>query len=620
MTQENGVPFILRRSKLIALDALPNIIAETERNKAREIVELMGGLPLALAQAGAYIERTNCGLSGYIERYQQRRMKLLKERRGLTADHPEPVATTWSLSFEKVEQSLPAAADLLRLCAFLHPDAIPEEMIINGASQLSPALECVVSDVLEFDDAIIALFKYSLIRRNSDSKTLTIHRLVQAVLKDEMDEDTQRQWAERVVQVVNQAFPNVTFPVWQQCQRYLPHAQVCATLIKQWHMTFPSATRLLKNAGRYSQEYGQYTEAEELLTQLLTICEQTLGPEHPDTATCLNNLASLYQAQGKYQEPEPLLAICEQILGPEHPDTATCLNNLALLYQAQGKYQNAEPLLKRALTICEQASGPEHPDTATSLNNLALLYQDQGKYQDAELLLKRSLAIYEQALGPEHPDTASNLNNLALLYQDQSKYQDAEFLCQRALTISEQALGPEHPSTATSLNNLASLYKAQDNYKDAEPLLKRALAICEQALGPKHPSTAGCLSNLASLHQAQGRYIQAEPLLKRSLAIYEQALGPKHPSTATSLSNLASFYLARNNYQKAEPLYQRALAIYERALGSIHPKTALTLENYAIMLRRANRNSRAAEMEARVEAIRKKQQEENIWIGDIGLR
>src|SRR5205085_8672630 len=106
-----------------------------ERAKAMEIVAAVDGLPLALDQAGAYIEETGCGLAGYLSRYHTQRSQLMKRRGGLVADHREPVATTWKLSFEKVEQANPAAADLLRLCAFLAPDAIPEEIITEGASE-----------------------------------------------------------------------------------------------------------------------------------------------------------------------------------------------------------------------------------------------------------------------------------------------------------------------------------------------------------------------------------------------------------------------------------------------------------------------------------------------------
>jgi tetratricopeptide (TPR) repeat protein len=72
---------------------------------------------------------------------------------------------------------------------------------------------------------------------------------------------------------------------------------------------------------------------------------------------------------------------------------AGSLNNLAELYQAQGKYSQAEPLYQRSLAIVERAVGPEHPNVATSLNNLARLYQAQGKYSQAEPLYQRSLAI-----------------------------------------------------------------------------------------------------------------------------------------------------------------------------------------------------------------------------------
>ena len=126
------------------------------------------------------------------------------------------------------------------------------------------------------------------------------------------------------------------------------------------------------------------------------------------------------------------LAIHEKALGPDHPDTATSLNNLAKLYESQGKYAEAVPLCKRSLAIHEKVLGPDHPDTATSLNSLAKLYESQGKYAEAEPLLKRSLAIHETALGPDHPSTATILNNLARLYATLGRFPDATKLFDRA--------------------------------------------------------------------------------------------------------------------------------------------------------------------------------------------
>jgi len=94
---------------------------------------------------------------------------------------------------------------------------------------------------------------------------------------------------------------------------------------------------------------------------------------------------------------------------------AVALNNLALLYDNQGRYAEAEPLYKRALAIWEKALGPDHPEVAMGLNNLGNLYEDQGRYGEAEPLSKRALAIQEKALGPDHPEVGKYLNNLATL-------------------------------------------------------------------------------------------------------------------------------------------------------------------------------------------------------------
>ena len=614
MKLEESELFLLRRTRFIELDASLDTALESDRSKAQEISELMGGLPLALSQAGAYIDRTKCGLGGFQDRYHRQKAKLLEDPRGLVSDHPEPVATTWSLSFEKVEQSNPAAADLLRLCAFLHPDAIPEELFIDGALELTPTLQSVDTDPSVLDDAILELLRYSLVRRNPDS-TITIHRLLQAVLKDGMDEQTQHEWAERAVRAVNRVFPDVEFDKWSHCQRYLPQVQVCKVLIDEWGMDFEKAARLLDQAGDYLRERGQYTEAEPLLIKALDIREKILEPMHPDVAQSYHNLARLYHEQGKYSEAEPLyqqaLAIRESSLGSDNPDLAITLNYIGMLYYYQGKYAQAEPLHQRALTIREKVLGSEHSYIAHSLANLAVLNQTQGKYVDAEPLFQRSLEICEKALGSEHPDVANSLGNLASLYQAQGKYAEAEPLYQRALDIREKALGSEHPDVANSLNSLASLYQDQGKYAEALPLYQRALTIQEQILGGDHPDVATCLINIGGIYYNQGKYVWAEQNLQRALAIQKKTLGSNHPDQAKTLYNLAVLYGQQGKYDKAKPLFRQALIIYEKALGPEHPDLATFLENYARMLRRARLTREAIPLEERAKAIRIKRAQEN---------
>ncbi len=431
LDEEEGVRFLLGRAGILGTDAPLEHALEADRQAARALVRELGGLPLALDQAGAYIEETRCTVASYLTRYQERQATLLKRRGGTGKQHPEPVAATWSLSFARVEALDPLAADLLRVCAFLAPDAIPEQMLLDGASELGERLAALAEDAALLDEAVAALLRFSLLKRKRDEATLSVHRLVQAVLRASLDEATQRLWAERVVRAVARAFPHGwDYSNWPRCQEELPHAQACFSLIEQWTFTFPEAAVLCDAVGSYLQRRGQYPEAEAFFQRAIAIGEKALGPEHPHLAIYYNNLALLYLDQGRYEEAEPLfqraIAIGEKALGPEHRHLAIRYNNLAGLYSDQGRYEEAEPLYQRAIAIGEKALGPEHPDLATRYNNLANLYSDQGRYEEAEPLYQRAIAIGEKTLGPEHPDLATYYNNLANLYYSQGRYEEAE--------------------------------------------------------------------------------------------------------------------------------------------------------------------------------------------------
>jgi tetratricopeptide (TPR) repeat protein len=581
MLPEEGALLLLRRAGIAANDALLAVAGEADRSLALQVSQELGGLPLALDQAGAFIEETPSSLSEFLSLYRSEQGKLLAER-GSLGDHPS-VAVTFSLAFAKVAANSTAAADLIRLCAFLAPDAIPEEIFTDGAEELGGDLGAAARSSLEFAKTLKEAGRFSLIDRDAQSKTLEIHRLVQVVIKAGMSNTDQKDWAARAVRAVAKVFPSVKFKSWGSCQKLLPHAQVCVSLVDERDLEIQEAAGLFNEAGRYLHERGLFVEAEPFHRRAVAIWEKTLGPDHLHVATSLNNLAELYMSQGKYAEAEPLhrraLAILEKALGPDHPQAAASLNNLAELYRHQGKYAEAESLHGRALATREAALGPNHPQVASSLNNLALLYIDQGKYGEADSLHGRALSILEEALGPDDPRVAHSLSNLALVYDYQGKHAEAEPLHVRALAIREKALGPNHPDVATSLNNLAQSYRSQGKYEEAGPLHVRALASLEAAMGPHHPNVATSIDNLGLIYIDQRKYAAAEPLLRRALAIREKALGPDHPDIATSLNNLGLLYRDQRKYAEAEPLFHHALAILEKALGPDHPNAIIVRSN-----------------------------------------
>ena len=170
------------------------------------------------------------------------------------------------------------------------------------------------------------------------------------------------------------------------------------------------------------------------------------------------------QREGRDAEAELLfrdaLAICEKVSGPEHKNTATCLDNLATACRIQSKFAEALPLCQRALLIREKVHGREHRETAASYSNLGWLHRRMRNGQEAEWMLEEALRIREKILGPEHPETAESCDRLAALKKDQGKNVDAESLCKRALAIRRKTLGPDHGLTAASLNNLGTVYRA----------------------------------------------------------------------------------------------------------------------------------------------------------------
>ena len=392
MTKQEGIEFLLHRTKIVGLNASLDDASEYDITIAEEIWEAMAGLPLALDQAGAYILETGCGMANYLDLYQKRRGELLKRRGEHPSGHPELVTTTLSLSFQRIERKNKAAAELLRLCAFLSPDAIPEEVFVEGVEYLGSLLGPAVADPLAFNETIRDLLTYSLVRRNDTDKTLSIHRLAQAVIIDEMSEEIQLQWVERAIQVINLCYPREEAAPWHTSQRYLPHVLACTGSANDWQSDIAEVAQLLNKAATYLRNSGQFKEAETFFHRALKIREHILGASHPETAQSLNSLAILYREQGQYEDAEHLylraLAIREQTLGSEHIDTAISLNNVAIIYRDQGKYEEAEPLFMRSLAIKDQVPEASDPHTykANSLNQLANLYRLQGRYQEAEPL------------------------------------------------------------------------------------------------------------------------------------------------------------------------------------------------------------------------------------------
>ncbi len=412
MGREEGMLFVLRRAKVLEPEATSErmhqlaVSMPAEYAAAEKLVEAMGGVPLAIDQAGAYIEETGCSVSTYLQRYEQQHARLL-DRRGVPGgDHPHSVTATFLLASKRIEREQSAAADLLHVCVLLHAEAIPEELFLAGAAHLGPELASVATDPYQLDQAIAVLRSLSLVQRQPETRTLSMHRLLQAVLRERMSEPEQAEWLRRVIAALNAVFPDVTHEAWGQCERLLPHVLTVATAIPDCAGDRELA-EVLQKAADYLCYRARYEQAEPLYRRALRIGKRVWGPEHPQVAYPFCGLAYLFYEQGKYQQAEPLyhqaLQIREQVLGPTHPDVAYTLERLGMLYWKEGKYEQAKLLYQRALYIQELAKGAEHTEIAHLLNDLAILSVEQGEHEQGERLYQRALSMWERVLGANHP-------------------------------------------------------------------------------------------------------------------------------------------------------------------------------------------------------------------------
>jgi tetratricopeptide (TPR) repeat protein len=254
---------------------------------------------LTLEQAGAFVAEHRSSFRDYLASYRGKGLELLERLGPVAGEHSESVATTWRLNFDQVEQVSPAAADLLRASAFFGPDRIPLELVREGAGELSPELAHLGDDPLALEEVLEPLTQYSLIRRDIDDESYTIHWLVQMLLKHQMDEGVRRQWAERCVRAVNRAFPNPEeIAASSLCERLLPHTLASAQLMQEWQLASPEAGLLCDKVGFYLYQRGRYQEAEPLYQRALKICEDGLGQQHPNTITVLKNYATLLRRMG----------------------------------------------------------------------------------------------------------------------------------------------------------------------------------------------------------------------------------------------------------------------------------------------------------------------------------
>ncbi|GGA02698.1 hypothetical protein GCM10011497_36700 [Elstera cyanobacteriorum] len=334
---------------------------------------------------------------------------------------------------------------------------------------------------------------------------------------------------------------------------------------------------------------GDLPSAKALEVQVLEARRRTLVPEHPDTLSSMNDLASTLRAQGDLPGARALLEQAleafRRLLGPEHLETLISMGNLAGTLQDQGDLHGARALQEQVLEAHRRILGPEDPKTLISMGNLASILHDLDDLPTAQVLQEQVLEIHQRTLPPEHPNTLTSMNNLAETLRALGDLPGARALLEQALEARRRILGPEHPDTLSSMSNLALTFKAQDDLTVAQVLQEQVLEIRRRLLGPEHPDTLTSLDNLAGTLQTLGDLPGARTLQEQVVEARRRTLGSEHPHTLNSLNNLAGTLQAQEDLPGARALQKSVLEVRCRTLGPEHPKTLRSMNDLAETVR-----------------------------------
>ncbi|MGY1732522.1 FxSxx-COOH system tetratricopeptide repeat protein [Geodermatophilus sp. SYSU D01045] len=608
---------------------------------AGQLAEELGRLPLGLEQAGAYISASpGATLASYLTSYRRHRPDLLGQ--GDPTDYEYPIARTWSLAFEALG---PTAVGLLRLLACYGPDDVPLTLLLSGgadAAELAPepadVLGVLAGDELALDRALAALYRYSLVRTGAgsrsvrradadlprDGRTVSVHRLVQAVVRDQLTDEQRTAWERAARSLLHRALPlDPEDPAnWPAFSALLPH--LLATL--------PDTDDDLRGAARFLHVCGDFRGARRVLDRAAAGLAGALGPEHPDTLAAQVDLArtlfALWDLDGARRVLEQVAGIRSRVLGPAHPATLTAQANLSLTLWHLGRWIEAREVLQRVIAGLAQvlpepgpagppgpgggeadlaaladlgdlaearlplervlparlrASGSDEPPILTTRAVTALSLADLRGLGEARRVLARMEQVLEQTLGPEHPGTLTTSGNLAYVLMGAGELDEARHVLERLVAARLRASGPEHPATLTAQGSLAGTLTVLGEVAEARRLLEQVVSVRERVLGGEHPDTRTAEANLALVLAQSGEWCPARRLLEQVVDGLGRTLGPTHPDTLTARADLAAVRAGAGEWDTAREVLERVLEDLPQTVGPDHPVTVSARENLAVV-------------------------------------
>ncbi len=566
--------------------------------EAGRIAEALGDLPLALAQAGAYLADTAIGVEDYLTLLAGQTTELLAQ--DAPATYPMPLAASVQIALDRLAAESPAALVLLTLAAYLAPEPIPESLFTTRPAQLPDSLGTVAGDPLAFTKVIRRLRRYGLAR--VESATLVLHRLLAAILRAQPHR--QPDLPALAVRLLRGAVPAddpwfnpSVWPVWRQL---LPHVLVATDSHRTLTEVEEDVAWLLDRAAEYLHTRGEFAPARPLFERAWDLRRSLLGEDHPDTLQTASGLSFNLWELGQYELARELgedaFTRCRRVLGEDHPHTLRSAFTFAISSGELGQYERARELCEDTLARCRRVLGEDHPHTVRSAYLLAVYLWELGQYERARELGEETFTRCRRVLGDDQPNTLISAYLLAIYLWELGQYERARELGEDTLTRCRRVLGEDHPNTLISAYLLPLYLRELGQYERARELGEDALTRCRRVLGEDHPATLRSAFTLAATLRKLGQYELARQLGEDTRTRLRRVLGDDHPETLRSASSLAATLRELGQHERACELGEDTLTRCRRVLGEDHPHALRAAFTLADILRELGQYERARKL------------------------
>lgn len=552
----------------VAVDFLLRRTGDGDSRASAAIAELLGALPLALAQAAAYVSATGLSLGEYLLRLRARRSDLL--HRGRLWGYAMSVASTWQLSFQRLRHDDPAAVALLRIAAHCAPESVPATMLFTATGDrslgdfddvggIAEQVEPLLADDFAVEDAISALRRFSLVGRPSGG-AVSVHRLVQAVTIDEIPEGERAGWRAVTAALVERALPDDPDRRgnWPRFARLLPHALAALDLAS------PATRRTVA----YLASSGNYHTARIIQQQIYAESSNRLGAEHMETLATQTDLATW---TGRGGDPihardlfDVVVSALRRVAGDEQPATLSARTWLADWTGQAGDALRARDLAMELLPIVRRVLGDEHPDTLQTWWDVGFWTGAAGDPAAARDLYDQFLPAMELVNGAEYPHTLTAHNQRARWVGEAGDPVTARELSAELLPIFERVSGPGHQDVLWVRSNLAWWTGEAGDAVAARDCYAELLPTCERAVGAEYLITLEVRANLAWWTGMAGGPATARDLTAGLLPDRRRLHGDEHPDTVRQLANLAHWTGLAGDPDLARDLFAEVVEIRKR--------------------------------------------------------